>query len=390
MNERTIVYLGNFDRPECNAPGKRVYGNALILRKLGFKVILLGKCKTQAPAHLPISYGKDLDWYSFPNYKLYETAKYIHYVDEVIAQVGIPAIIIRYGSPGLAEFDRKLIGYCKAKKIKLIADVVDWLPSGGSGAVFNIIKRLDTFLEKSIYNKKSDGIIAISSYLAQYYKKSGCKTVMLPPVVEDYRKNKGENSCIHVVYAGVPFRLGRQIKRADEVKDRLDLAVRGIASVIKSGVQIKLDIYGISKEQYLTAYPSEKEIVEGTNNQIQFHGIRSMNTVQEAVNHADFTILLRNRNRATMAGFPTKIVESLACGTPVITTRTSDLEHYIVDGDTGFFIDISSEEKMVKALLSIFRSSKTILPTMKANCFNSKSFCTEKFEGPVNEFISNL
>ena len=115
-----------------------------------------------------------------------------------------------------------------------------------------------------------------------------------------------------------------------------------------------------------------------------------MNTVQEAVNHADFTILLRNRNRATMAGFPTKIVESLACGTPVITTRTSDLEHYIVDGDTGFFIDISSEEKMVKALLSIFRSSKTIVPTMKANCFNSKSFCTEKFEGPVNEFISNL
>ena len=60
----------------------------------------------------------------------------------------------------------------------------------------------------------------------------------------------------------------------------------------------------------------------------------------------DFTILIRPEElRYTKAGFPTKVVESLFYGTPVIVNLTSDLGKYIIDGKNGFIVkDCSSEE----------------------------------------------
>ena len=47
MNNSNIVYyIGNFGKPDGNAAGKRVYGNALVFEKLGYKVVLVGKSKS--------------------------------------------------------------------------------------------------------------------------------------------------------------------------------------------------------------------------------------------------------------------------------------------------------------------------------------------------------
>lgn len=389
MDKKIIIYLGNFDRPELNAAGKRVYGNALVFCNLGYKVILIGK-NGSIDISYPMSYGENVAFYSFPDYGLFCINKYIKYIDGIIAKEGKPEYIIRYGSPCLAEFDRRLILFCKKKKIKLIADVVDWLPSSGNNIIFNLLKRVDTYLEKGIFNTKSDGIITISTYLSKYYERRGCRTVIIPPIVPEYKKNRSDNAFIHVVYAGIPFRFGRRIKNVTEVKDRLDLAVKGIAGVIKHGLPVRFDIYGVSKEQYLIAYPDDARIIQSDDIQIQFFGKKSMETVQKAINNADFTILLRERNRATMAGFPTKVVESLSCGTPVITTNTSDLEKYIVNMKTGFFIDISNEKKVVEELIRIFSYDKKLLQIMKKHCFYSRQFCPIKFEMSINEFITSL
>ncbi|XCP85321.1 glycosyltransferase [Roseburia hominis] len=389
MENKIIIYLGNFGRPEKNAAGKRVYGNTLLFNKLGYRVILIGKSKNDEESNDPIKYGDNIEFYSFPKCSLYKTSVFIDYVSKVIKKVGVPGYIIRYGSPGLAEFDRRLLSFCKNRKIKLIADVVDWLPSGGDNIFFNFIKGTDTFLEKGIYNRRSDGIIAISSYLSDYYYQRGCRTVVIPPIVEDYSENNGDNSAIRVVYAGIPFRMGRKIKSPAEVKDRLDLAVRGIARVIKRGVCVDFDIYGITKEQYLTAYPKDKQIIQEIN-EIRFHGKESMEFVQDAVNCADFTILLRDRNRATMAGFPTKVVESISCGTPVITTNTSDLDKYILNERTGFIIESKGEENIVDELEEILGCDKSLLKTMKKYCFESRQFCYEKYEEAIKGFIAGL
>nr|WP_303182771.1 glycosyltransferase [Lachnoclostridium phocaeense] len=388
MKKKLIIYLGNFGEPEANAAGKRVYGNALIFKRLGYRVVLIGKGNDNS--EYPFCYEEGIEYYAFPNYNIYKIGNYIKYINTVIEKVGEPRIIVRYGSPGLAVFDRSLIRFCKKKKIILVSDVVDWLPASGGNLIFNAIKTIDTYLEKAVYNKKSDGIIAISSYLSNYYKGKGCKTVVIPPIVSEFQENKGRNAIITIVYAGIPFRLGKQVKHPDKVKDRLDLAVRSLAEAIRRGCNVVFDIYGVTKEQYLTAYPMDSEILKGMEDTIQFHGKVAMKTVQRAINKADFTILLREKNRATMAGFPTKVVESISCGTPVITTRTSDLDKYINNGDTGYFVDIEKQDTIADQLVHIIHLDAYELHRVKDKCYRSRKFLYYSYINEINSFIETL
>lgn len=54
---------------------------------------------------------------------------------------------------------------------------------------------------------------------------------------------------------------------------------------------------------------------------------------------ADFMVLLRETNRKSMAGFPTKFAESMTVGVPVITNATSDLAKHVINGKTEFLVE---------------------------------------------------
>jgi glycosyltransferase involved in cell wall biosynthesis len=55
--------------------------------------------------------------------------------------------------------------------------------------------------------------------------------------------------------------------------------------------------------------------------------------VLDNLKKSDFTVLLRSETaRNTKAGFPTKVIESISTGTPVIMNYTSDLVSFFHDG----------------------------------------------------------
>ena len=91
---------------------------------------------------------------------------------------------------------------------------------------------------------------------------------------ENYIKNthKSSGKIVNIVYAGIPFRLGRKVSSSKEVKDRLDLAILGLAGISDKKFTISFDVYGITEDEYLIAKPLEKEgkvilkcIMEGGN-----------------------------------------------------------------------------------------------------------------------------
>ncbi|QQQ28053.1 glycosyltransferase [Chryseobacterium indoltheticum] len=394
-----ILYLGNFSFPYGNAAGSRVLGNGLLLRSLGHDVKFIGvKKKLNTKLSLDSTEKEYLNfkYYNFPyregiRGRLNFNQFYKEIVDFIIKHN--IEIVICYGSPTLSIFLYRLQKWCNVNKKKFIVDVVDLLPAVSGNILFKIIKSCDEFLLKKIISPKSDGIIAISSYLADYYRVNVTKVVIIPPLVNSERYNDLKRinitqSLYNIIYVGNPFPTdGRKVSKFN-YKDRLDLIIEVLYEL--NDPKVVFNIYGLTKEMYLNILPEHARIIELCKDNIIFNGPVSNELAIQKISESDFTILLRDINTMTKAGFPTKFVESISCGTPMITNLTSDLYLYIEDGINGFVINSLELDSLVKNLRSIFSTDKTKIDKMKKYSLQSQLFSYRNYQSQMNDFINKL
>ena len=404
MNKKTILYVGNFSFPFGNASGKRVYANGKLLKDLGYKVIFIGvdkEVERLKPLKNTHRVFDGFDYYNFPYPKSYfEWIGYKNVFKELIIFLNEEnlmedlALIIYYGTPRLSIFNKKLINYCNKNNIKVVADCVDWLSPKTNSIIYNLVKWMDNTYQKAYVNKKADGIIAISRYLNNYYNIHGCKTVIIPPLspikydvshLDFAFRNKKVIS-----YAGQPFGKGKRITNLNSLKDRIDKTIVLLHAAKKKGCEFIFNIYGLTKEEYLYSIPSHSSYIEELGDSICFNGTMPNEEIVDRIKKSDFTILIRDVNRDTTAGFPTKVSESISCGTPVITTKTSDLEEYIIEGKNGYFIDLHDKSCAMQQLINILNQTSEKVYEMKKECLKEGIFYYEKFKAKVGEFVISL
>lgn len=399
MRANKILYVGNFSFPKGNAAGARVLGNGYLLRDLGYDVVFIG-----LDISLPhVSFLKDTR-NSFDNFRYYNfpypvgikgwLSFYKRY-HEIIAFTGSenPYAVIIYGSPTLSLFLLLLRKWCGKKKIKFISDCPDWLPSNSGNPFFRFIKYLDTMYQIRILNPYADGVIVVSSFLSDFYNRRGCKTVIIPPLVNlnhfsHLRNIRGKDDNIKLIYIGQPFAVdGRRVKKS-AYKDRLDVVIETLLKL--RDFKFNFDIYGLTKEQYLSVVKHQTDKINNIGNRIQFHGyIRNSDAIIR-ISEADFLVLFRDINRMTMAGFPTKVVESITCGTPVITTDTSDLKKFIKEGMNGYFVKMTDEDQLLGKMKEILSVDHASISYMKQSCFESQLFSYQNYLSLMSDFISSL
>lgn len=398
--KKSILYVGNFAFPCGNAPGKRVYANAKVFQKLGYDVILIGLSENSASFsqnhydgftffNLPRP-RKILDFFYYKSFfNLFKS--FLSRKEEI----GL-CLVIYYGSIGFSLFNSILLRLCRKNNLKVVSDCVDWLVVKTKNPFFNLIKFIDDFYQKAFVNKKVDGIIAISSYLANYYKRSVSPLIIIPPLSPapsiSNSTLKISASCSNnkkIIYAGIPFRRGERVSSKKNMKDRIDKIIELFYNAQRKGCKFTLSIFGFSKEEYFIAIPDQKKYVEELGDSIIFHTFKPNKEIVNRIAESDFTILIRDVNRMTTAGFPTKISESISNGTPVITTLTSDLPKYIVEGETGFFIE-SEGEKAIDQLVNILNINCTEVLRMKENCRKHNPFYYENFVDTFKCFFHDL
>lgn len=401
---KTILYIGNFSFPFGNAAGKRVYANGKLLRDLGYQVIYIGLDKMQNSITLKGSErnydgfryynfpypSRNLDWLNYN--KIYkELVKFLK-EENILDDL---EIMICYGSLSLSFLIRKLIKLCHHYNIKIITDCVDWLSAKSGNPLFDLVKWFDNTYQKRYVNKKFDGVIAISNYLSDYYNKSGLTTVVIPPLstiipTVTNTENQDANSKKVITYAGLPFRRGQRIKDVNSLKDRIDKTILLLCAAKKRGSDFIFHVYGFTREEYLMAIPDQEKCIDDLGSSINFHNMTPNNEVVENVRKSDFTILIRDVNRDTTAGFPTKVSESISCGIPVITTKTSDLDNYIIDGKNGFFISNEINENDIDVVCSILKYDNIKVVELKNNCRQMNLFHYSRFHNSMKSFISKI
>lgn len=126
-------------------------------------------------------------------------------------------------------------------------------------------------------------------------------------------------------------------------------------------------------------------------NSLEVLGRMPCTDTMQIVGTSDFSVLLRPLERYAMAGFPTKVTESMTLGTPVICNLTSDLADYVDDGIEGLVcLDYSVDAfmKTLEGALSLSGKSKSEM-RLAARRRAATSFDYRNYLGVMNDFLQN-
>ncbi len=372
MDKEIFVYVGGFEMPDKNAAAHRVTNIGNILRRNGKIVIYIGADRNRSVRTEILTSRQEFngfecyavgypqshsEWISY----LSSAKKYIKVIESLNCVKGV----IFYNFPSLAM--RNLYLYCRKHGIKCYADVTEWYSGKGQGLLWGVIKSADSWYRMHVMHKKMDGMIVISQYLENYYRK--CRNVVRIPVLADLDDPKWENHYdkstdeLKLVYAGWPKK-----------KDRIDYLIEALMDVKRP---YHLDVVGITREQYLTMYPQHKEWLEG-NEKVTFQGRISHTEALEYVKKANYSCFFRPDDRVSKAGFPTKFVEAVCCGTPVIMNDTSDLKMFVCKGKNGICIQNNS----IELIRDIIESIEYVLET------DASMFDCNEYEDIVFNFLN--
>lgn len=383
---KTILYVGGFQLPDGNAAAQRVLSNAKVFSELGFDVVFLGVSSEKESKKILDTEQKIDDFIAYKeNYpggiiQWFQYLASLKNIKTVINKIGVDNLetIVAYNYPSIVL--QRLLKFCNNKKIKLISDCTEWAIEPNNYSIRSILKNLDTFYRMKLVHLKLDGMIVISKFLFDFYGAKMNNVILVPPLVDisqDKWKQKAptrNDKIVKLVYAGSP---------GAGNKDKLDLVINALSQI---KLTFKLTIVGITEKQYLSNV-KEQSLPENIKNCVIFKGRVPHLTAIEEVKNADFSVFLREDNIVTRAGFPTKFVESISCGTPVLTNASSNIRDYLDEPKFGGIINIDSEQQLVNSIKLFMSYSSDRINEMKEYCRNSRTF---DFSNYINEFEKTL
>lgn len=374
QNGKTILYVGGFELPDKNAAAHRVLNNAKALRALGYTVRFLGISHSETQVTKGCVQG--FDYWALPYPK--GNKAWLRYLSDIsvlrerLEEDKSVAGVVFYNYPAACLF--KALRYCKRHGLFTIADVTEWYLAEKRNPVFYVLKTLDTAWRMRRLHKKADGIIGISAYLCDYYRRHK-NVVQIPPLVDlDEEKwtvpsAQAADETIRLIYAG----------STSDVKDDLPTVLK---SVYPFRDKLHLDIIGVEEAAVVSRFSAEEQAVF-KGDHVTFYGRLSHKECVEKIKASDFQIFVRPNNLVTKAGFPTKFPESLACGAPVITNASSNIADYLEEGKNGFLVSVVTSEGIGQVLQKVASLSRDEIDGMKRYCQRATTFDYRSF---IDEF----
>lgn len=369
IQKKYIYYIGGFELPDKNAAAQRVVGNSKIFKNLGYEMLYSGITKAETSDEIqnsyPVTYPKNI-------FQMFKFITSIKFYKSIISNIDGIKMVILYNCPAVVSY--RLLKYCKRKNIKCIGDITEWYHIKTNNIIFNFIKNMDSELRMKCINKKLDGLIVISAFLKDYYKR--CKNViMIPPLIDIEDKKwklkgtKDNENTIKFLYFGSP---------GVDRKDRIDVIIDILQNCKFDYV---FNIVGIDNDQFKKIYRN----VELKSEKIVFHGRVSHINALSFLKDSDALIFYRDDSIVSKAGFSTKFVESISYKVPVITNMTSNLSDYIKDDINGLVLNEKKNENITK----LEGITKEKILELKNNIDNSL-FDYRKYIDSLNSWINKI
>ncbi len=376
-----IVHDGFF--PRGTAFAVRLVNFARLFDSIGFKT------------HIIASYSKDSNVqcgqiYNFENctYEITDgnKAKSIdsfigpkHFMQAVDKYLNNNDVKLVFTSRGISYIDA-LVKKCASKHIPCVVEQCEWLDISSFKFRWLDYRYLKTsYLLQNGY-KKVDGIIAISRLLEKHFVLQDIQTIRIPVIIDVI--NTGHSfECnmerLKIVFTG---NLGQK-------KELLYPIISALATDDFLRSRIEFHIYGPTKQQVVDNIGDE-EVLKKAGDSVTIHGYIEQEKMHEIQKSADFQYFVRPHRKSSNAGFPTKLVESMSVGTPVITNCTGDIPLCVENGVNGYVIEEST--KISEILHTILRQDLNCRKKMrmKARETAEEMFDYRLYKGMVYDFFN--
>lgn len=336
-----VAYLGNFPFPGATAATHRVRGVAEALAIAGHEVTIVplveGEPTDGESAHVDTSIARRAVSGTMTN-----AAELLLGGRRAVAWLRGHRhdfdVALVYGTPAalLARY-AWAVRRDRAALPPLMLDVVEWYDySSRPGGRFGPFA-LEHSVAMNFIATRADSVMCISTFLAEHFAEHGRPVAVVPPLF-------GTAPTPPAVWTGLdPGRTQIGYAGSPGAKDGSGLAnLVAAAAVLPDSLRsrVQVQIAGLTEAQGSALLRSQLRGFEhDVSDIVRWHGRLPASGAQALVAACDFTYLQRPRARYAMAGFPTKVVESLVLGTPVIVNATSDLATYVTDGENGVLMD---------------------------------------------------
>jgi len=391
-NGKVIFYIAHIELPDINALAHRVLANCIALREAGYKPVLIGYSKDKNTSkdiretHFKVN-GFDcfnvpypisnMDWVK-------DTVTYKKFTDLIsdYFSEGVHSIVCC--SIGVTNF-YGLMRFAKKQGIHMVSDTEDWFDYFAGNIIRRTYKRLDEEIYVKVLKPKIKNVITISSFLYNYYTDAhNCNCIIVPSLTVSTDKrfqNLPEyvnDGVLRYVYSGNPGYKGS--------KDRIDWCVKAFAKFAPS--HAKFDIFGISLDGFIEQFPEYESAAR--DEKITFHGFCDNKTCLEAIARADFSVFARLISQPTLAGFPTKFSECMAMGVPSVTTPTSDLKDYIINGVNGFVSEDATYDSFEKVFAESCKVTEEQITEIHKKCKKDKRLDCMSYVKILGDYFDNM
>jgi glycosyltransferase involved in cell wall biosynthesis len=234
--------------------------------------------------------------------------------------------------------------------------------------------------------KRSDGVVVISQSLVnQLAKSTDARRLMLMPVIMDSRdflprrplQTERKNT---LFYAG----------RLNDAKDGVGTLLEAFRLVHEVRPLTRLVLVGEPRTAVVDEY-RERARALGILDSTEFKGVVERRAMLDEMRAASVLVTARPDTPQNRANMPTKLLEYLAAGRPVVATAVGNACDLVEHSETGLLVDSSDAEAIATAVLWVFEHEDEARSMAEAGSdFVLSRFDYRGYVDEFGEFIARL
>lgn len=232
-----------------------------------------------------------------------------------------------------------------------------------------------------VLSRKFDFLLPISTYIADYFGKKGCKAFCIPCLADttefEFTKKQISEKRIFIFPGN------------GKMKDALAEMLRTFSKLSTEELnRIEFHICGVS--QFANQIIQEVKLEQCLGKEIIIHNWMPYEELVSLFQKAHYMLLARDISRMTMANFPSKIPEVLSYGVIPVCSRVGDYtNYYLEDGINSIIMDGCDVDTIVAAVRRSLNLSEDELRKMSESCRRTAvdKFDFRKWVEPLKEFL---